>query len=143
MEPVTNYAEKLVVEFVSGTAADVPHANNTVMPKLFDQGMIQDLTRYVTRDKLNLRKDYGLMGQEFWDGKILTMPYVLSPHAWYYNKTALKEAGAPDPWEKFNGKLTWDDFLNIARMTRRPNEQAGRRLPGVWSSGRCSGSRPR
>ena len=132
MEPVTNYAEKLVVEFVSGTAADVPHANNTVMPKLFDQNMILDATPYVKRDKINLQRDYGLMGQEFWDGKILTMPYVLSPHAWYYNKTALKEAGAPDPWEKFNGKLTWDDFLNIARMTTRP--AAGDRPArwGVW-----------
>src|ERR687897_755138 len=73
MEPTTNYAEKLVVEFVSGTAADVPHANNTVMPKLFDQGMILDMTSYVKRDKMNLQRDYGLMGQEFWDGKILTM----------------------------------------------------------------------
>ncbi|MGH2352095.1 MAG: hypothetical protein ACRDJN_10850, partial [Chloroflexota bacterium] len=66
MEPVTNYGEKLVVEFVAGTAADVPHASNTVMPKLFDQHMILDLTPYVTRDKINLQRDYGLMGQEFW-----------------------------------------------------------------------------
>jgi len=103
-----------------------------VMPKLFDQGMIQDLTRYVTRDKLNLRKDYGLMGQEFWDGKILTMPYVLSPHAWYYNKTMLKESGAPDPWDQLNGQLTWEDMLTIARATTRSAQGDRPQRWGVW-----------
>jgi multiple sugar transport system substrate-binding protein len=132
MEPVTNYAEKLVVEFVSGTAADVPHANNTVMPKLFDQGMVLDLTPYVNRDKLNLKRDYGLMGQEFWDGKILTLPYVLSPHAWYYNKTMLKESGAPDPWEQHNGQLTWDDMLVMARATTRPAQGDRPQRWGIW-----------
>jgi multiple sugar transport system substrate-binding protein len=132
MEPVTNYAEKLVVEFVSGTAADAPHANNTVMPKLFDQGMVLDLTRYVNRDKINVKRDYGLMGQEFWDGKILTMPYVLSPHAWYYNKTMLKEAGAPDPWERLNGQLTWEDMLTIARATTRPAQGDRPQRWGIW-----------
>ena len=132
MEPTTNYAEKLVVEFASGTAADAPHANNTVMPKLFDQSMILDMTPYVKRDKMNLQRDYGLMGQEFWDGKILTMPYVLSPHAWYYNKTALKEAGAPDPWEKLNGKLTWEDMLNIAKLTTRPASGNRPERWGMW-----------
>src|SRR5207249_2233039 len=40
MESVPNYQEKLVTEFVAGTAADVPHAHNQVMTKLFDQGVI-------------------------------------------------------------------------------------------------------
>jgi multiple sugar transport system substrate-binding protein len=132
MEPVTNYAEKLVVEFVSGTAADVPQANNTVMAKLFDQNMVLDLSRYVTRDKINLKKDYGLMGQEFWDGKILTVPYVLSPHAWYYNKTMLREAGVPDPWEHQNGQWTWDDLLAIAKATTRPARGDAPQRWGVW-----------
>jgi ABC-type glycerol-3-phosphate transport system substrate-binding protein len=48
------------------------------------------------------------------------MPYVLSPHAWYYNKTLVKEVGAPDPWEKLNGDLAWDDLLAIAAATTRP-----------------------
>ena len=120
MESVPDYAEKLVVEFVGGTAADVPQASNTVMPKLFDQGVILDLTPYVNRDRINLRRDYGLMGQEFWDGKIYAMPYVLSPHAWYYNKSMLREVGAPDPWEIHRGDLSWADFLAIARATTAP-----------------------
>jgi multiple sugar transport system substrate-binding protein len=120
MEPMPNYAEKLVAEFVGGAAADVPHAHNQVMTKLYDQGMILDLLPYANRDKMNVRRDYGLMGIEFWDGKLYAMPYVLSPHAWYYNKTMVKEVGAPDPWERFNGELTWPDLLAIAQATTRP-----------------------
>ncbi|HEV2125071.1 MAG TPA: extracellular solute-binding protein, partial [Chloroflexota bacterium] len=120
MESMPSYAEKLVVEFVSGTAADTLQSSNTVMPKLFDQNVIQDLTSFVNRDKINLRRDYGLMGQEFWDSKILSMPYVLSPHAWYYNKTMLKEVGAPDPWDTLKGDLAWADLLAIARATTAP-----------------------
>ncbi|MDQ3701124.1 MAG: extracellular solute-binding protein, partial [Chloroflexota bacterium] len=120
MEPVPNYAEKLVTEFVGGAAADVPHAHNQVMTKLYDQGMILDLMPFANRDKLNVKRDYGLMGLEFWDGKLYTMPYVLSPHAWYYNKTMIKEAGAPDPWEKLNGDLSWEYLLTIAKATSKP-----------------------
>jgi multiple sugar transport system substrate-binding protein len=120
LEAVPGYTEKFVVQFASGSAADVPHAVNYLMPKLFDQGAILDLTAYVNRDKLNLRRDYGLMGLEFWGGKILTMPYVLSPHAWYYNKTMLKEAGAPDPWDTLKGEVVWEDLLTIAKATTRP-----------------------
>jgi ABC-type glycerol-3-phosphate transport system substrate-binding protein len=112
--------DKFVVQFAAGAAADQPQAANYLMPKLFDQNAIEDLTAYVTRDKLNLRRDYGLMGLEFWGGKILCLPLILSPHAWYYNKALLKESGAPDPWDTLKGDLTWDDLLAIARATTRP-----------------------
>jgi multiple sugar transport system substrate-binding protein len=120
MDAVPGYTENFVVQFASGSAADVPHAVNYLMPKLFDQGAILDLSGYVNRDKMNLRRDYGLMGLEYWGGKILTMPYVLSPHAWYYNKTMLKEAGAPDPWDTLKGDVVWEDLLTIAKATTRP-----------------------
>ncbi|MGH2354633.1 MAG: ABC transporter substrate-binding protein [Chloroflexota bacterium] len=120
LEPVQNYAEKLVTQFVGGSAADVPHAHNQVMTKLYDQGMILDLLPYAKREKMHVQRDYGLMGIEFWDGKLYAMPYVLSPHAWYYNKTMVKEAGAPDPWEQLRGTLTWADLLTIAKATTQP-----------------------
>jgi multiple sugar transport system substrate-binding protein len=91
-----------------------------VMTKLYDQGMVLDLLPYAGRDKVNVRRDYGLMGLELWDGKLFAMPYVLSPHAWYYNKTVVKAAGAPDPWDQLNGNLTWEDLLTIAQATTRP-----------------------
>jgi multiple sugar transport system substrate-binding protein len=126
---VPDYAEKLVTEFVGGAAADVPQAHNQVMTKLYDQGMVLDLLPFATRDKVNVRRDYGLMGIELWDGKLYAMPYVLSPHAWYYNKTMVKAAGAPDPWDQLHGALTWDDLLTIAQATTRP---AGGDQPDRW-----------
>jgi ABC-type glycerol-3-phosphate transport system substrate-binding protein len=129
MESVPDYAEKLVTEFVGGAAADVPQAYNQVMTKLYDQGMVLDLLPFATRDKVNVRRDYGLMGIELWDGKLYAMPYVLSPHAWYYNKTMVKEAGAPDPWDQLHGTLTWEDLLTIAQATTRP---ASGERPDRW-----------
>jgi multiple sugar transport system substrate-binding protein len=120
MESVPGYTDKFVVLFASGAAPDVPHAVNFLMPKLFDQGAITDLMPYVNREKMDIKRDYGLMGLEYWGGKIHVMPYVLSPHAWYYNKTLLKEVGAPDPWDTLKGDLTWDDMLTIAKAATRP-----------------------
>ena len=119
MEAVPGYTDKFVVLFASGSAPDVPHAVNYLMPKLFDQGAILDLMPYLNREKIDLKRDYGLMGLEFWGGKIPVMPYVLSPHAWYYNKTALKEAGAPDPWDTLKGDVAWDDLLAMAKAVTR------------------------
>ncbi|MBI3969685.1 MAG: hypothetical protein HY332_00230 [Chloroflexi bacterium] len=58
--------------------------------------------------------------------------YALSPHAWHYNKTVLKESGAPDPWEKFDGKLTWEDMLQIAKLTSRPAQGDRPQRWGIW-----------
>ncbi len=84
------------------------------MIKYFDAGLILDLTDRVKADGIDLPRDYGLMGLEQGCGKTYMLPFVLSPHAWYYNKTMLKEVGAKDPWDDLGGRWTFDDFREIA-----------------------------
>ena len=103
---------------------------NYMAPKMYSQGVILDLSSYVQRDGIDLKKDYGLMGVEIWDGKTYAMPWILSPHAWYYNKTMLAESGAPDPWDDLNGDLSWDDMVVIAKAVTKDTNGDGK--PDVW-----------
>jgi ABC-type glycerol-3-phosphate transport system substrate-binding protein len=84
------------------------------MVKYYDAGLILDLADRVKADGLDLNKDFGLAGLEQYCGKVYMLPFVLSPHGWYYNKTMLKEVGAKDPWDDLNGQWTFDDFRDIA-----------------------------
>ena len=89
--------EKFVVQFAAGAAADQPQAANYLMPKLFDQNAIVDLTAYVNRDKLNLRRDYGLMGLEFWGGKILSCPRSSAPTPGTTTRPCSRKSAPPTP----------------------------------------------
>jgi len=47
-----------------------------------------------------------------------------------YNKDLLRKYGAPDPWDKLNGKWDWNDFLGIARQVTQP--AGGEFAGGSW-----------
>jgi len=113
------FVDKLPVEFAGGSPPDTMNANNFGHVKLWDQGVFLDLTGRLKADKIDLAKDYGLMGLEFWCGKNLCMPFDNDPRQVYYNKTLLKEAGAKDPWDDLNGQWTLDDMVNIAMQTTK------------------------
>jgi len=109
-----DYRQNLATTMAAGTAADVFIADDYNMVKYFDAGLVLDLTDRVKADGIDLNKDYGLIGIEQYCGKTYMLPFDLSPHAWYYNKTMLKEVGAKDPWDDLNGQWTFDDFREIA-----------------------------
>jgi len=126
----SRYIEKMLSQIAANTVPDTFLVDSYIAPKMYDQKQVLDLNPYVQQAKVDLKKDYGLMGVELWDGKTYAMPFVLSPHAWYYNKTMLKEVGAPDPWDDLKGDLTWDDMLQIGlKATRDTN---GDKKTDVW-----------
>ncbi len=109
-----DYRSNLATTMAAGTAADVFIADVWNMVKYYDAGLILDLADRVKADGIDISKDFGLAGLEQYCGKVYMLPFVLSPHGWYYNKTMLKEAGAKDPWDDLNGQWTFDDFRDIA-----------------------------
>ena len=62
------WAEKMTALFVSGDPPDVAHSNSHTDTRFYDGGDIMDLGPVVAREKLNLDRDYVLMGTERWCG---------------------------------------------------------------------------
>jgi len=112
--PSADYRTSLATTMAAGTAPDTFIADIWNAVKYYDAGLILDLSDRVKADKIDLNNDYGLIGLEQYCGKTMMLPFVLSPHGWYYNKTMLKEVGAKDPWDDLNGQWTYDDFREIA-----------------------------
>jgi len=112
--PSADFRTSLATTMAAGTAPDTFIADIWNAVKYYDANLILDLSDRVKADKIDLNADYGLIGLEQYCGKTMMLPFVLSPHAWYYNKTMLKEVGAKDPWDDLNGEWTYDDFREIA-----------------------------
>jgi multiple sugar transport system substrate-binding protein len=77
------------------------------------------MTDLLKQDNINLRANYALGGIEIWCGKALNLPMDNDDRAVYYNKTLLKEAGAPDPWDDLKGNWTLDDMYAIAKKVTK------------------------
>ena len=112
--PSADFRTGLATTMAAGTAADTFIDDVWNMVKYYDAGLILDIADRLKADKIDLNTDYGLIGLEQYCGKVYLIPFVLSPHAWYYNKNMFKEVGAKDPWDDLNGQWTFDDFRDAA-----------------------------
>jgi multiple sugar transport system substrate-binding protein len=88
--------------------------------KYVDAGALMDLTGRLKTDKVDLGRDYYTLGVEQWCGKTYAVPFNVTSMLLAYNKDLLRKFGAPDPWERYNGKWTWDEFIAVARQVTRP-----------------------
>ena len=110
----TDYIPKMSAGLVAGNFGDAATGNNNVDSKWQSSGYHYDMTDLLKEDNIDLRADYSLGGLELWCGKALSLPMDNDDRAVYYNKTALKAAGAKDPWDDLHGSWTWDDLAEIA-----------------------------
>jgi multiple sugar transport system substrate-binding protein len=123
---------KYTAWYVSGTAPDVVNGENFSWSQFYSTNVILEITDYLKRDKIDLNKQYALMGSEVWCGKAYAMPYDADPRAVYYNKTLLKQAGAKDPWDDFKGQWTLDDMAEMMQKTFRVQGSSGTDVYGVF-----------
>jgi multiple sugar transport system substrate-binding protein len=123
----TDFVGKMEASLVAGTWGDASICNNGVQVKFMEADYHYDMTEATKADGINLQADWSLMGLEVWEGKVLHMPFDNDPRAIYYNKTAFKESGVPDPWESKQGNWTWDDMEDAARkLTKKEGDKITR-----------------
>ena len=124
--PSAEFTTKQAANFVAGTAADAMWGEGMQFPKFHDNNWTLDLTEHAKADKLNLRRDYALVGVELWCDKVRAMPMQVGPRAFYYNKTLLESVGAKDPWDDLKGEWTWEDMVTAAQKVARDTNGDGR-----------------
>ncbi|HXI18315.1 MAG TPA: extracellular solute-binding protein [Chloroflexota bacterium] len=121
-----DYNTKFQVALSSGTAPDVVLQNSHAQTRWYDAGAHLDLTSLLARDKINLQRDYALMGTELWCGKTYALPMDADPNAVFYNKTMLQKAGIKDPWADGKGDWTVEDMIDMARKVTQDTDRDGK-----------------
>lgn len=115
-----DHRNKLNTQIAADSAPDLFIHDVWSTAKYVDAGALMDFTDRLKLDKIDLASTYYLIGVEQWCGKTYAIPFYVTSMLLAYNKDLLKKYGAPDPWEKFNGQWTWEDFLSIAKQVTRP-----------------------
>lgn len=115
---------KITAMFASDTGPDIWDTVSNNDMKFYDAGFVLQLDSYISRDKLNLEKDWALTGIEKWRNKWYALPYWVEPFAIYYNKTIFEKKGIQDPWERSTNRGDWtlEEMVEIARRCTDPAE---------------------
>ncbi|HEU5317139.1 MAG TPA: extracellular solute-binding protein, partial [Chloroflexota bacterium] len=114
--------EKLITMISSDTGPDLWDANTSTLPKMYDSGWVLEVSKYLTRDKLTLDRDWAPLGVERWRQKTYSVPYWLEPFGIFYNKTLFRSRGVDDPWEKSKGQWTIEQMVDAARKINNPSQ---------------------
>ncbi len=120
------YNTKFQVSLASGTPPDTVLQNSHAQTRWYDSGVHLDLTAMLTRDKINLQRDYALMGTEVWCGKTYALPMDADANAVFYNRTMLQKAGLRDPWADGRGDWTVDEMIDMARKVTQDTDRDGK-----------------
>jgi len=120
------YNTKFQVAVAGGVPPDVVLQNSHAQTRWYDSNVHLDLTSLLARDKINLQRDYALMGTEIWCGKTYALPMDADPNAVFYNKTMLQKAGLKDPWTDLKGDWTLDDMIEMARKVTQDTDRDGK-----------------
>ncbi|HEX2514137.1 MAG TPA: sugar ABC transporter substrate-binding protein [Chloroflexota bacterium] len=120
-QPSNGY-DGVVASFAAGAAPDSLWVAGQYGPRLYDSDELIDVTDRFKVAKMDLQKDYISSKLELWQGKLRGVPETVSPHAWYYNKSMLKQAGGKDPWDDLKGDWTWADLLDGSKRTTKDGQ---------------------
>ncbi|MGH2355166.1 MAG: ABC transporter substrate-binding protein [Chloroflexota bacterium] len=120
------YNAKFQVAVAGGTPPDAVLQNSHAQTRWYDTGVHLDLTSLLARDKINLSRDYALMGTEIWCGKTYALPMDADANAVFYNRSMILQAGLRDPWADGKGDWTIDQMIDIARKVTEDTDRDGK-----------------
>jgi len=114
--------EKLTTLIAAGQGPDLFDSETQHLPKEYDTGAVLPVDRYLSRDKVNLDKDWAVLGIERWRQKTYGVPYWVEPFGIYYNKSLFKKRGVADPWERSTNRGTWtlEEMVEAAKKITDP-----------------------
>jgi ABC-type glycerol-3-phosphate transport system substrate-binding protein len=118
-----DYGQTKLITMLAGDAApDLWDGRTDALPKIYDSGAVLELSSFLSRDRINLTKDWALTGIERWRQKVYGVPYWVEPFAIYYNKTLFRQKGVADPWERTQNRGDWtiEEMVEAARKITDP-----------------------
>lgn len=113
-----SYTEKITTMLTGKTAPDVFYVGDTLLPNLIENGLIENLSPYLSGSSLNPDDLYqSLMTPTMKDGEVYAIPPDMNPNVLWYNKKVLREAGITEsPADLYEqGQWTWDKFTEMTQ----------------------------
>ena len=113
---VNSVHDKLLTNFVGGTAADIVHDEAADIAGFTQQGYLANLTPLIPKTlKASIPKD--IWATTNFGGKITGVPSLMQTYNIFANMTILKEAGIKAP--TLDAPWTWAQFrANAKKLTR-------------------------
>ncbi|MBI3970743.1 MAG: sugar ABC transporter substrate-binding protein [Chloroflexi bacterium] len=128
--PSGDFFEKVRIMLAGGSPVDVVWTSPVWIGALPKQGIVRDLSAFVSRDKTFDKSDFfpaALQSFE-WDNKPHAMPCFLYYFCLFYNRDSFKAAGLKPP----DTTWTWSTFLETA--TRLSSQRGGEERFGLVHS---------
>jgi len=122
--PLSDYETKVRAVLASGVPPTAIRINDDYVGSYYADGSLLDLRPYLERDKIS-PADYYDAAYKFpiqKDGAHAAWPIMGNPSFLLVNTDAFEEAGVPLPPKDWDStEWTWDDFLDAAKKTTKPN----------------------
>jgi multiple sugar transport system substrate-binding protein len=117
-----DYATKLLTQLSGGSAPDAFYVGDTSMAKLIESNVLEPLDTYLASPDATVKFADTYAGLSQWckstDGKIYGIPVDCNPHAFWFNKKVLAEAGvAQDPGAAFDAGA-WNQAAMTDLLTK-------------------------
>lgn len=110
--PSDNLDQQVITAAAGGTAPDVMRMDNTWIPRMAKEGILQSVDGFAGFDKIVSDSFAGPMSTNFYNGKYYGVPLDTNTKIAIYNKALLQEAGATEP------PKTIDELVNLARKMK-------------------------
>jgi multiple sugar transport system substrate-binding protein len=94
--PFDQMYQQLVTEASGGNLADVQQLSGPWTQELAGAGDLADMGPIAGQSYLSKNWPGGLDAGK-WKGKVYSVPYILTPHAFWYNKKLMRQAGIKSP----------------------------------------------
>jgi len=120
--------EQILLEHTAGTPTELYENGWGVWTDMVDGGVLQDLTPYLKRDKIDPMALFLPKLVEAWmyNGKLYALPMAVSADVVGYNKEMFDAAGVKHlPVNVDDKSWTMEAFLDAARKMTRPPDQFG------------------
>ncbi|CAA9216206.1 MAG: hypothetical protein AVDCRST_MAG77-216 [uncultured Chloroflexi bacterium] len=125
--PGTVPQEQLVVRHAGGDPVDFVENDWGVWVDLADGKVVEDLTPYFTRDKMDAGAFLGeALTSYTYQNKRYAMPVSMSVDGLWYNDDLFRAGGVkPPPQDPNDRSWTLDKFMETARQLSKPGQQFG------------------
>lgn len=111
--PFNTFTDKMTTLFAAGEPPDVLYVNTSWVADFAGRQLLAPLDSYLAQDTSAPRSDFypASLQAYTWKGVLVGLPWIATPHVFYYNRDLFQRAGATAP----SATWTYDAFLKAAQ----------------------------
>lgn len=122
-----DYQTKILTMASAGVMPDVIEMETWMVYAFGEPGLLEDVNRYIKRDKVDTSDFIGEYLKAFtYGGKLTALPLYINSGALAYNPILFQQAGVQYPDQTGKDHWDWNDFLSAAKKLTRDKNNDGK-----------------